>query len=480
MRAILRVCDLSVRDQKGTLLVEAVSFAIPQAGAIVLIGETGSGKSLVAQAVLGLVPEGLSVQGRIEFDGHTVDLSDRATLQQYWANHLALVPQEPRAALDPTMRVLPQITGLAPQAQAHQAMASLNLHASVGRQYPFMLSGGMAQRVLVAGALTTQAPIVVADEPTKSLDDDRVEETVSRIRQLVDHGRAVFAITHDIRVARGLGGHIGVMRAGRMLEQGPVEEVMLAPRHDYTRAWLEADPDRWPRRAVQRLAGPVLHAKKLTYAVGDRRLFQDLSLTLLRGSITAITGPSGCGKTMLGNVLLGLARPHAGTVRWCDGTDPHRVRRPALRTRFQKLHQDPASAFMPGRILRRQLEDLRPVLPPGCLARDLPPLLDRLAVHPSLLERRPDEVSGGELQRIAIARVLLFKPYCLVADEPTSRLDPLVQREVTELLRALVEEHDMSLLLTSHDKRLVRAVAHDVIHLHKFFDPTETDRKPGP
>lgn len=120
---------------------------------------------------------------------------------------------------------------------------------------------------------------------------------------------------------------------------------------------------------------------------------------------------------------------------------------------------------MPGRILRRQLEDLEPVLPPGCLARDLPPLLDRLTVHPSLLERRPDEVSGGELQRIAIARVLLFKPYCLVADEPTSRLDPLVQREVAELLHELVGEQDLSLVLTSHDTRLVRAVADQLVKL---------------
>ncbi|MFB2553962.1 ATP-binding cassette domain-containing protein [Ensifer soli] len=173
----------------------------------------------------------------------------------------------------------------------------------------------MAQRVVVAGALTTPAPVVIADEPTKGLDDDRVEETVSRVRQLLEHGRAVLAITHDIRIALNLGGHIGIMRGGWMLEQGPVEEVLDAPRHAYTRAWLEADPDRWPRRAVGRIAAAVLHAKELAYAVGHRRLFEDLSLTLHRGSITAITGPSGCGKTMLGNVLLGLARPLVGTVR---------------------------------------------------------------------------------------------------------------------------------------------------------------------
>jgi peptide/nickel transport system ATP-binding protein len=183
--------------------------------------------NFLGQALLGLLPEGLSVQGQIESDGRTVERSDRAGLQRYWANHLTLVPQEPRAALDPTMRVLPQIAGTAPQTHAHQTMTSLSLHDSVGRQYPFMLSGGMAQRVLVPRALTTQAPVLIAGEPTKGLDDDRVEETVSRFRHLLDHGRAVLAITHDIRVARGLGGEIGVMRAGRILEQGPLGEVRV-------------------------------------------------------------------------------------------------------------------------------------------------------------------------------------------------------------------------------------------------------------
>ncbi|TAZ47116.1 ABC transporter ATP-binding protein (plasmid) [Rhizobium leguminosarum] len=462
---VLRISDMSIKDKGGALLVDRICFAVEWGAAFVLIGETGSGKSLVAQAVLGLLPVGLLVSGRIEFDGEMVGLADRTALRRHWTHHLALMPQEPRSALDPTMRVLPQIAGIAQQARARAAMASVSLHDTVERQYPFMLSGGMAQRVLVAGALTTDARVIIADEPTKGLDDDRVEEAVSRLRQIQEHGRAVFAITHDIRVAQGLGGQLAVMREGRLLEQGPVDSVVSAPRHAYTRAWLAADPDRWHARKVSGSVEPVLEADNLSYRIGSRTLFHDLSLELCQGCITAVTGPSGSGKTMLCNVLLGLARPSAGTVRWKDGTDPHLVRRPPLRSRYQKLHQDPASAFVPGRLLRRQFADLRSVLSPGHIERDLPSLLERLELDAALLDRRPDEVSGGQLQRIAIARVLLFDPLCLIADEPTSRLDPLIQRDVMELLRELVHERGMSLVLTSHDRRLMRAVAHDVVQL---------------
>lgn len=462
---VLRVSDMSVKDRSGTLLVDRVSFSVQRGGAFVIIGETGSGKSLVAQSVLGLLPAGLVVSGRIEFDGEVVDLADRTALRRHWTHHLALIPQEPRSALDPTMRVLPQIAGLGQQHRARATMSSLSLHPAVERQYPFMLSGGMAQRVLVAGALTMDARVVIADEPTKGLDDDRVEEAVSRLRQIQEHGRAVFAITHDIRVAQGLGGQLAVMREGRVLEQGPVDSVVSAPHHAYTRAWLGADPDRWHARKASGSAEPVLEADNLSYRIGSRTLFHDLSLDLCQGCITAVTGPSGSGKTMLCNVILGLARPSAGTVRWKDGTDPHLVRRPPLRSRYQKLHQDPASAFVPGRVLRRQFADLRSVLPPGYMERDLPSLIERLELDAALLDRRPDEVSGGQLQRIAIARVLLFDPLCLVADEPTSRLDPLIQRDVMTLLRKLVDERGMSLVLTSHDRRLMRAVADDVVRL---------------
>ena len=185
-----------------------------------------------------------------------------------------------------------------------------------------------------------------------------------------------------------------------------------------------------------------------------------------RGGVLGITGPSGCGKTTLGNILLGLRRPSAGTVSW-QGVDPHRD--PAaltrLRRRYQKLHQDPASVFLPGRSLARQFADLAEIIPGLALERDLPPLLDRLRLDPRLLRRLVGEVSGGEAQRLALARILLMKPALIVADEPTSRLDPLVQRMTIALLREIVAEEDLGLVLIGHDRALLAAAADETLEL---------------
>lgn len=472
----LRLSGLTIRDAHGTALVAGATLEVPFGQALVLIGESGSGKSLIAQAVLGLLPEGFSAEGEIAIGRHRpVAAGDRAALRRFWAREVMLLPQEPRAAFDPTMRIGRQIAHARDRAlEPVEALAAVDLTPGDGGRYPFELSGGMAQRALFAAVLTGSAPLVIADEPTKGLDQPRIAQTVALIRELLRRGRALVIVTHDLGLARDLGGAVAVMREGRIVETGRSETVFSAPRHPYTRAWLDADPTRWrPCWSCLAMDDPVLAAHGLSF--GYRRsapLFRDLDVHVPRGGVLGLRGPSGSGKSTLGNILLGLQAPRQGTVLWA-GVDPYRTPalRQRLRRRYQKLHQDPATVFLPNRTLSRQIADLAEVVPGLDLDKALPPLLDRLRLKPAILSRFASEVSGGEAQRAALARILLLEPELIVADEPTSRLDPLVQRETMALLREIVAERRMGLVLISHDTALTRASADAVIALGCAADP---------
>lgn len=467
----ITVTGLTVRDAAGRALVRNVGFRLARGEALVLIGETGSGKSLIAQALMGLLPPGLGAEGTLTLFGNApIALSRPASLHGLWAREMLLLPQEPAAALDPTMRLGRQLTaaGGGVEERLMPALAAVDLPGEAASSFPFELSGGMAQRALVACSLLSDAPFVIADEPTKGLDGPRIDLATTLLRGLVDRGRALLVITHELSVARGLGGRVLVLRDGSVVEQGVADELLRAPRHPYTRDWLAADPANWPvcKPCMER-DDLVLAAHELGFAWPRAKpLFSGMDLHLPRGGVLALVGASGSGKTTLGNILIGLRPPTEGEVSWA-GADPHRDPRARrrLRLRYQKLHQDPGSAFLPGRTVGRQLEDLREVLPTLDLSIALPPLLDRLRLNARLLARTPAEISGGEAQRLALARLLLLSPDMILADEPTSRLDPIVQRETMLLLREIVAERRMGLVLISHDRAMVRAVADEVVSI---------------
>lgn len=472
--ALLTIDGLTIRDRVGASLVDGVTLRIPKSGAMTLIGETGSGKSLIAQAIFGLLPASFAIGGWLRrADGVSISFADRDRLRDLWRSHTMLLPQEPTEALDPTMRVGRQLSEIPPgdRCRVANALELVNLSPDVARLYPFELSGGMSQRILVAAAHLARAPILVADEPTKGLDPARAEMTVTLLRSLLAPDRALLVITHDPVIARSLPGTIAMLKDGRIVEHGSSEAVIARPRDPYTRSWLAADPAGWPIRSrAKHMAAPVLAAQDLSFAWPRQApLFAGLSLSVRPGEITAISGPSGCGKTTLGNVLLGLTAPTQGQVSWA-GLDPYadqRARR-AKRRRYQKLHQDPIGAFIPHRMIGAQLKDLGAVIPGFDDTARLPPLLERLKLKPALLARYPSEVSGGEAQRLALLRLLLLDPSVIVADEPTSRLDPIIQRDVIDLLRDCVERDGMAVILISHDRALVRAVADEVCDLGTF------------
>lgn len=470
---VLSAEDVSVRVRGAqTVLLEPVSLALKAGEPLVVIGETGSGKSLLAQALLGTLPPELVASGSLWLDGELYPLHTPENRRPLWGRRLAVLPQEPWLALDPLMKVIRQVGEAyrlvaGRSAQASHAAARSDLEqlgvAAASEQLPGKLSGGMAQRVAFAAARAGGAPLLIADEPTKGLDAARVSEIGELLlKSLAETPRAgLMVITHDMALAHQIGGRLMVVRRGQVIEQGATRDVLAAPTHAYTRRLVNAAPQAWPEAAFKpaadsasrdgKAAGEtIIRAENLTIARGDTSLLRDVELSVKGGEIIGVQGASGCGKSSLGDALLGLLAPHSG-----------RVVQHAERLEYQKLYQDPVATFPPRRTLGRLLKDLsaRHRLDDS----QLPQLMEQLRLAPELLSRLPGQVSGGELQRFALLRLMLIKPRFVFADEPTSRLDPLVQQEVIACMVKMVREQDTALVLVSHDAALLRKVADRVL-----------------
>ncbi len=449
----------------GRPLVDVADIRLAPGRAGTIVGESGSGKSLLAHAVMGTLAPELEARGRLHLEHTRYDVADRSNRRHLWGRHLALLPQEPVLALDPTMRVGAQVAEGTPgfpsdrrsaRSRAAELLAALGL-GDRAQAYPHTLSGGMAQRVAFAAATIGGARVLIADEPSKGLDDAARDALAVLLRRHLEGGGVLLTITHDLDLARRLGGDVLVMRDAAVVERGPAEAVLDRPASAYTRRLLAAEPGRWRPPGTRRDAGPtapdrdgapvLVAADRVTKGFGRRSVFTDVSLTVRAGDRVALTGPSGSGKTTLGSVLLRLLPPDSGSVRHA----------PQLaHGRLQKLYQDPAVAF-PARVpigtgLRDLLRRHRPE--PGRLGT----LMTSMRLDAALLRRRPGQVSGGELQRLAIIRAMLLDPLLVFADEPTSRLDLVTQAET---VRCLVEQLDRAgcgLVLVTHDRALAGAV----------------------
>ncbi|MDX3975112.1 ABC transporter ATP-binding protein [Shinella sp.] len=465
----LAVHDLSICAADGPI-VSNVSLSLGKGRPLTLLGESGSGKSLVAQAIMGNLPPVLRATGRVIFKG--VDLFEETPAERRlrWGRSIGLLPQEPWLALDPTMRVGSQVgevhryvkgkTAIESAAAARQNLAEVSL-SSAEALYPFQISGGMSQRAAIAMAHAANSELLIADEPTKGLDAALRDSVTARLKNEVEAGRLLLTITHDVAVARALGGTIGVMLDGRLVEHGPAEVLLEAPEHAYTKALLAAEPAQWERRIRPAPGKTVVTAQGLEKRYGDRVLFSGFDIDVAAGEIVSIVGPSGCGKTTIGNILLGLTKPDAGAV----------VRDTALSPlRFQKLYQDPPAAFAPLQTIRKGLKDLAHLH--GKDSAEIDVLCGRLRLQDALLDRLPGEVSGGELQRFALLRALLIDPAFLFADEATSRLDPVSQQDVLTFLQELVEETGLAVLLVTHDRDLAEKVSTRFIDVVVVHDKT--------
>jgi oligopeptide/dipeptide ABC transporter ATP-binding protein len=482
---ILDVRGLSVVFPSHTGPVRAVrdlSFSISPGEVLGLIGESGSGKTTAAKAILRLLPPGVQVSGQVTFEGADLATVPERMLRRLRWERLALVPQAAMNSLDPVQPVDRQIAevirahrGVSRKeavALARETLDRVGIQADRSGAYPHQYSGGMRQRALIAMATVLQPGLLIADEPTTGLDvvvQDRIMALLADAKR--DLGLSMLLVTHDLGVAGEICDRVIVLKDGEAVESGPVGTVFRAPRHPYTRGLLNGEPVHRAPRGREGEQTPVavrLDRVHVSYATGRglaalRRCRQvaavdDVSMLVREGEILGLAGESGCGKSSVVSALVGLADIAAGTVRIGDiklGGDSRPDWR-ALRSRVQLVFQDPYQSLNPRLTVRREVAE--PLLAQLRLTDDevhrrVIAALEAAELKPAekYASRRPHELSGGERQRVAIARALVLQPRVLLADEPVSMLDRSTGGEIVSLLRRLADDLGVAIVLVSHD-----------------------------
>ncbi|MET3452559.1 ABC transporter ATP-binding protein [Curtobacterium sp. 1544] len=477
----------------GTEVVHGVDFAVRRGRTVALIGESGSGKSTIAKAVLGLLPAGSTVSGSADFAGDDLVTLPDQRFRALRGRRIGFIPQDPATALNPVRTIGSQALEAAaladaPTAEARRA-AVLAVFERVGltdpervwRSYPHELSGGMLQRVLIGLTVLPEPDLVVADEPTSALDVTIQKRILDLLQQLrAERGISLLFITHDLAVAAERADDLVVLRDGVVEEQGPAAEVFRAPKSEYARL-LRADvpalsPDRYRSGDVGRTAASPDRPAHVSvsgvarhYGQGDRtvRAVDGVSFDVRAGTTHALVGESGSGKTTTVRMLLGLERPDAGVIA-VDGAEVHGRSRAELRRvrrQLQLVYQNPFTSLDPTwqvrRIVGEPLDRFR-IGTRASRAAAVREALESVGLDERYLRRRPTDLSGGQRQRVAIARALVLRPEVVVLDEPTSALDVTVQAGIIGLLTRLQRELGLTYLFVSHDLALVRQVADTV------------------
>ena len=440
-------------------LLSPLSLNVLAGSTLVIMGETGAGKSLIAQSVMGVLPAELQLAGKVIFNGQRIDNLGHKALQKLWGRSLVMLPQEPWHALDPLMRSYGQVyesykfvKGLPSAAARQQTLHDfkvLNLEQAM-RKRPHQLSGGMSQRVAFASAIAGGGKLLIADEPTKGLDSNSCDVIIDLLNEVTAQGDTLIVITHDIEVARRVGGKLLVLKDGELVESGDTGDVLAQPTHSYTKALIAANPAHWHKLAPPISVSSLLRAENLVVGRNNTALNTAINFSLSDGGRLALAGPSGKGKTTLLDTLAGLLKPVSGSV-------VHEQELSA--TDIQKIYQDPPSAFAPHIMLKKSLGDVASLH--HVAWSEVESLLAKLGISKTLLDRIPATVSGGELQRISIARALLVKPKLLLADEPTSRLDPITQQQTMKILSDATLENQTAVLLVTHDAVMADKWAHE-------------------
>ena len=495
LRPVLSVRGLTIQvatPDGAKSVVEDISFDLNHGETLCLAGESGSGKSMTALAIMGLLPQPMArvAAGSIRLaDGTELAGRQEAQFRKIRARRISMIFQEPMTSLNPVMTVGRQLTevllehGMCTASEASSRALALLEDVRITdaekrlKQYPHELSGGMRQRVMIAIALACEPEILIADEPTTALDVTVQAEVLELIRALQrEHGTTVLMITHDMGVVAEMADRVLVMRNGCEEEAAQVRELFAAPRTDYARELLAAVPRLGvsPERPDPDRTTDVVNVEELSVRFPMRggilnrvtahvHAVEGVSFRIAPGETLALVGESGCGKSTIGKALMGLA-PAEGSIR-IDGAQVVGVSHAGLkpvRRDIQMVFQDPGASLDSRMPVGQQVAEPLVVheIARGTELKDrVEWLFWRVGLTPDQMDRYPHEFSGGQRQRVCIARALALRPKVIVADESVSALDVSVQAQVLHLLRELQEEEGLAYLFISHDMAVIDQVA---------------------
>jgi microcin C transport system ATP-binding protein len=493
---LLEVKDLSVAFRQGgrtSLAVDKVSFSIGKGETLALVGESGSGKSVSALSILKLLPypSASHPSGSVMFKGEEMLDADERDLRRVRGNDITMIFQEPMTSLNPLHTVERQIgeileihqslKGDAARARIVDLLNKVGIRDAETRllDYPHQLSGGQRQRVMIAMALANNPDLLIADEPTTALDVTVQAQILKLLKELqAESGMALLLITHDLGIVRHMADKVVVLQRGKVVEHGDAKEVFANPQHAYTRMLLTAEPKGAPPPS-DTSAPVVVEAKDLKVwfpikrgffrkTIGHIKAVDGVDAIVRSGQTLGIVGESGSGKTTLGLAVLRLIRSEGPIVYMGKRIDEYnsRMMRP-LRKEMQVVFQDPFGSLSP-RLSIQQIVEEGLTVQGKSLSFDerraiVAKALTEVGLDPETMDRYPHEFSGGQRQRIAIARALALEPRFIMLDEPTSALDMSVQAQIVDLLRGLQQKHNLAYMFISHDLKVVRALANEVI-----------------